>query len=156
MAKTYEKIATTTSSGGSSISFTSIPATYTDLVLIFVGTTGGGVGSLQYNGDTGTNYSVAIMWGNGSGPAATRYDAAYTYAIPDSSTVMTQRINIQNYSNSTTFKTSISRVDLPVAPSGPTAGAQIWRNTSAINRVDLVNSGTFGSYTATLYGIKAA
>jgi hypothetical protein len=56
MAITYEPIATTTSSGGGNISFTSIPATYTDLFLSFVGDTGG-ITYLRYNNDSGSNYS---------------------------------------------------------------------------------------------------
>jgi hypothetical protein len=155
MPITYEAIATTTSSGGTSISFTSIPATYTDLVLVFAGDTGGGIGKLEYNGDTGSNYSSTILWGNGINANSARYDVGWTFVIPGTAGNLTiQRVFIQNYSNTTTYKTSISRCDVSTAST--TEGVQLWRSTSAINRVDLISSGTYGSYTCTLYGIKAA
>ena len=154
MASTYEKIATVTSSGGTSISFTSIPATYTDLQLVFDGSTGGGIGSVQYNGDTASNYSCTLLWGDGSSATSARYSVAYTFVIPGSGNLpRTQRLFIQNYANTTTYKTSLSRVD--IASASTTAGVQLWRSTAAINRVDLISSSTYDSYTATLYGIKA-
>jgi len=61
---TYEPIATTTVSGSSTstVTFSSISGTYTDLVII------GNLGSqttnafpyLQFNGDTGSNYSASM------------------------------------------------------------------------------------------------
>jgi len=155
MAATYEKIATTTSSGGTSISFTSIPSTYTDLQLVFVGTTGAGICQVQYNGDTASNYSSTLMWGDGSSASSQRYTVGWVFVIPGGvNDLVVQRINIQNYANTTTYKTSIARADISTASTSKSA--QLWRSTSAINRVDLISSGTYGSYTATLYGIKAA
>ncbi len=154
MAITYEPIATTTSSGGGNISFTSIPATYTDLFLSFVGDTGG-ITYLRYNNDNGSNYSSNLFWGNGSTTVAARYSESWTFVIPPSSgNIVTQLISIQNYSNSAVYKTSVSRAGF--AQGLTSQGIQLWRNTAAINRVDLTNSGTYGDFTATLYGIKAA
>ena len=68
MPKTYEPIATTSlPSGGASITFSSIPQTYTDLVLTTSGlaqTGGGGSIALKFNNDTlasSTNYSYIYM-----------------------------------------------------------------------------------------------
>ena len=72
MTATYEKIATTTlGSNTTSITFSSITQTYTDLVIIIgnakttVNTDGPILG---FNADTGagTNYSWTFMQGNGS------------------------------------------------------------------------------------------
>jgi hypothetical protein len=66
--------------------------------------------------------------------------------------------NIQNYSNTTTNKTVLFRDGMATHITGLTVG--LWRNTAAINRIDL--SPEFGSQvfysgsTFTLYGIKAA
>jgi hypothetical protein len=153
MAFTYEPIATTSSSGGTTISFTSIPSTYTDLKLVFVGATGAGICQVQYNG-TSTNYSSTLMYGSGS-PSTGSYSVGWIFVIPgDVSEVITQQINIQNYANTNVHKTSIARAD--IASASVNESVQLWRSNSAINRVDLISSGTYGSYTATLYGIKAA
>lgn len=154
MTVTYSQIATVTSSGGTSISFTSIPSNYTDLQLVFVGATGAGICKVEYNGDTASNYSSTLIWGDGSSVSSSRYSVGWTFVIPGGvSDLVVQRINIQNYANTTTFKTSITRADISTAST--TASVQLWRSTSAINRVDLISSGTYGSYTASLYGIKA-
>lgn len=71
MPTTYEPIASTTvGSNTSSVTFSSIPSTYTDLKLIIVANDGdngnGGVLSLQFNGDAGSNYSTIFRRGDGS------------------------------------------------------------------------------------------
>ena len=68
MAITYEPIATTTlGSAQASVSFSSFSG-YTDLVLVCVATTASDDQflSVQFNGDTGSNYSNTYMTGNGS------------------------------------------------------------------------------------------
>lgn len=156
MPITYEPIATITPSGGVSVSFTSIPATYTDLQLIFMGSTGGGICEIQYNGDTASNYSSTLFWGNGTGAVSSRYSVGWVFVIPGTGgDLVIQRINIQNYANTTTYKTSIARADISTAST--TASVQLWRSTSAINRIDLITSGNYATgTTVTLYGIKAA
>jgi hypothetical protein len=69
MAITYEPIATTTlGSAAADVTFTSISGTYTDLVLVAVtqiGSSGDYLG-VQFNSDTGTNYSRTRLSGNGT------------------------------------------------------------------------------------------
>ena len=70
MASTYEPIATTTlGSAASSITFSSIPATYTDLRLVLVHTPSASTGNaqMQFNSDTATNYSYTYRQRIGSG-----------------------------------------------------------------------------------------
>jgi hypothetical protein len=159
---TYEPIATTTlGSNTHTVTFSSIPGTYTDLVLVMSGsiTTGATDGCIVINSDTANNYSRTYMYGNGSSAASGRnapIDAAYgTYW----DTGMSNSIwHFMNYSNTTTYKTILTRNN---APSNSTyAGVGIWRSTSAITRLDiqpsvLARDWVSGS-TFTLYGITAA
>ena len=165
MAITYEPIATTTlGSNASDITFSTIPSTYTDLVLVVNGylTVDDNV-FLQFNGDTGSNYSFTILRGDGSSATSTR-DSNKTLLLIDfdkffnSYTATGNTISsIQNYSNNTTYKTVLTRTN------GVTSGATqarvgLWRDTSIITSVKVgVASGNFvAGATFTLYGIKAA
>ena len=60
MAATYTPIASITlGAATSSVTFSSIPQTYTDLIVIFNGRTDGDENTnLQFNSDTTNNYSV--------------------------------------------------------------------------------------------------
>jgi hypothetical protein len=166
MASTYEKIATTTlGSAASSITFSSIASTYTDLVVVVQGTysTSDDLLSLRYNNDTGSNYSSTNLYGNGTTTASYRTSSATSiqvgwYPHPGGAAVVSQMVlQILNYSNATTYKTNISRGDTTNVQ-GTAARVGLWRNTAAINRLDLImlagnlQTGT----TATVYGIKAA
>ena len=65
MATTYTPIATTTlGSGQTSVTFSSISGTYTDLILIASASNTGGATNirLQFNGDTATNYSSTRIY----------------------------------------------------------------------------------------------
>ena len=80
-ATTYVPIATQTlSSTASTITFSSIPSTYADLRLTYVGVTPSSswIG-LRLNGDTGTNYSGRWMFGSGS-TTASQSQQNMTYA----------------------------------------------------------------------------
>ena len=165
MPATYENIATTTlGSAQNSVSFTSISSSFTDLVLIIageIGTTGSPI--LRFNNDSGTNYSTTQLRGNGSAAASERLSnfASAVIGGVDATYAGTGLFNIivhiQNYSNTTTNKTALSRASNPGLQAAATVS--LWRNTAAITRVDaLVSStGTWSAGTSfTLYGIKAA
>ena len=159
MPATYEPIATTTVSGSSttSISFSSISSTYTDLVLILnvKASSADQANYMRFNGDSGTNYSRTILGGSGSSAFSGRNTTSTQIDVLYFGTQFTNAIvNINNYSNANIFKQVISRGNgLEVA-----AIAGQWRNTNAINQVSVTISG--GNYVAgsifTLYGIKAA
>jgi hypothetical protein len=159
MPGTYEYIAKTTlSSAQSTITLSSIPSTYTDLVLIIRGgLTSAGSVQIQYNGDTGSNYSNTAMWGYGSGQGSSRNLNATKGELGGSWSSTTVFVhNIQNYSNTTTYKTSLGRY----SDATDTVGASVvlWRSTAAINQIVLTNNGTtyVSGTNVTLYGIKAA
>jgi hypothetical protein len=158
MASTYEPIATYTApSTTSTYTFSSIPSTYTDLVVIFNGTTTAANSVyMRFNGDTTNSYSMTYLYGSGSSATSGRSTSTgsiYCYDTPTSQSMLT--VNVQNYSNSTTYKTSLIRGS--AAASDVTAIAGLWAKTNAITSLELYTNSTFttGS-TFTLYGIKAA
>lgn len=163
MASTYEKIASTTLGGTStSVTLSSIPSTYTDLVLILnlTATVALDMG-IRVNGDTGTNYSETIIGGNGTTAATTRTTSStlwgniYT-AVSTVSGNFNGIVNFNNYSNTTTYKTMLNRFNS--TSYGTEAIMALWRSTSAINSVTVLaqNSSFAAGSTFTLYGIKAA
>ena len=164
MAVTYEPIATTTlSTTASTVDFTSISGSYTDLILIcsLKGTAATDL-ALRFNSDSGSNYSATQLWGNGSSTGSLRttnqtYAAVDYYGYIESTDFTVNIIHIMNYSNSTTYKTVLARANQ--AANGTNAGVALWRNTSAITtvRAMLTNAQSFASgSTFTLYGVKAA
>ena len=165
MPSTYEPIATTTlGSAAASITFSSIPATYTDLRLVLSGTvTVGGYGFYaRFNSDSGTNYSRSNLFGDGSSAgtnaAVTNTSTPYQSQSGMSSTVPTlYEFDIFSYAGST-YKTMLSKASEDKNGSGTVAlFVTLWRSTSAINSVSFINGNTFAAgTTATLYGIKNA
>ena len=165
---TYEPIATKTGTGSSAvIDFTTIPQTYTDLVLVVQATTPSGATTLSTrfstdNGstfDTGNNYSRTFMYGDGSITESvynTSISSAYLGSI-EASTITTYIVQFMNYSNTTTYKTLLARAN---NTSWTVAGiVDLWRNTAAISGIRLLNLDGYNfssTTTATLYGIKAA
>jgi len=161
MPSTYEPIATQTlASTSSAVTFSSIPGTYTDLVLILdtISVNSAVDARLQFNGDTGTNYSSTQLFSNGS-PASNRNTNQTSMRLFNDLYSTTRSIgigNIMNYSNATTFKTVLSRFGTGDISVGTFAG--LWRNTSAITSLTVVHTGSgFASSSVfTLYGIQAA
>ena len=165
MTATYEKIATTTlGSNAANITFSSISSAYTDLVIILNGafTTAETIG-VQFNSDTGSNYSSTILAGNGSSASSGRNTnqtglTVGTNGYWTTSIIANSILNIQNYSNTTTYKTMLSRSNNTSV--GLDAIVGLWRNTAAINAIKLYGFYSGHSFitgtTATLYGIKAA
>lgn len=163
MASTYTPIATTTlSSTTSTYTFSSIPATYTDLVLIVTGTLASGTGTasldFRVNGDTGTNYSDTHL--DGSSSATSDRDTNFNWmnlGLCNSSTVCVNVLQVFNYANTTTYKTFLCRGNHPASYVRASVG--LWRSTSAINSITVGNNGAISlasGMTLTLYGIKAA
>jgi len=175
MASTYEKIATTTlGSAVASVSFTSISGTYTDLVIIanVQGQSNGCNIQIWFNGDgSSTNYSSSTLYYTGSTVASTRnsntaklnFGTNGGQPFANANQFGLNIYNIQNYSNSTTYKTALGTSR---SPNGGYTGAGefdlavgMWRNTAAITSIDIGvdNSKTMqiGS-SFTIYGIKAA
>jgi hypothetical protein len=157
MAKTYEPIATTTlGSQQTSITFTSIPGTYTDLVLVLNGTATATQGlGFQFNGDTGNNYSATLLYGTGSAAVSSRNSntsEGYSGRINTNQSVSIS--HIMNYSNTTTYKTAITRAN----SNGDILMANVclWRSTSAITSIKYQGATFEAGCVFTLYGIASA
>lgn len=160
---TYTPIATTTlGSAAASYTFSSIPSTYTDLVLIAnissSSASAGVNGSIRLNGDTGSNYSETALEGDGSTASSFRNSSqtSIPYMMVYGTDPGTQILHFQNYSNSTTYKTVLARENFASGYLRAVVG--LWRSTSAINSIELIaGSVNFASgSTFTLYGITAA
>ena len=160
---TYTPIATTTlGSAASSYTFSSIPTTYTDLILIgSITNDADGQFFIQVGNssvDTGSNYSYTGIYGDGSSAASARASSqvrGYLGYISGSS-VKNFIVQVMNYSNTTTNKTILDRKNQ--ADQFIEANVILWRSTSAINTIKIFPaSGNFttGS-TFTLYGIASA
>ena len=158
MPNTYVALATTTvSANAGPITFTSIPATYTDLVLVISGTQAtSGTVRIQFNNDTASNYSRTDMYGDGSS-AASYKESSQTYInfITLQTTQSNSISHIMNYANTTTYKTMLTRYNTP--STGVTAaGVTLWRKTpEAIHTITLTNTSNVTG-TFSLYGIANA
>jgi hypothetical protein len=163
MPATYEPIASVTlGTAASTVTFSSIPGTYTDLILMLSGslTSGTSVWGLQYNSDTAANYSWTSLRGDGSSATSAR-DSGSTRILCGwiGTSQVTEIVHIMNYSNATTNKTNISRNNSTVASTYVSANVGLWRNsTVAINAITArTDSSTFATGSIfTIYGIKAA
>jgi len=161
---TYTPIATTTlSSNNATVTFNSFSG-YTDLVLVISpANTAGSLIRLQFNSDTGNTYSRTVLQGDGSSTTSTRSSSQAHIAIGEDAGPTTTLgetafiVQIMNYSNSTTYKTVLSRENRAGLAVSATVG--LWRNTAAITSIDIKQGGAaqfaIGS-TFTLYGIAAA
>lgn len=159
MPVTYDKIATNTlGSAAASVTFSSIPATYTDLVLVIAGgTTATADVYIEFNGDTGTNYSRTYLGGDGSSASSGRNSSVT--AIPSfyvGSAQSTMYAHIMSYANTNVNKTILTRSSS--AGVFVLSATGLWRSTAAINSIKILVSGTnlSSGNTFTLYGIKAA
>lgn len=156
MAKTYEPIATQSVSGVGSVSFTSIPATYTDFRVVYAGYNDAPIVKLTFNGDTG-NISTNFFGGNGSSVGTARYGTAWVFVwAADVGTYFTFCVDVMNYANTSMYKSYLTRCSITDNSGGPTASVGTWRSLSAIDRIDFATSSATMSGTFTLYGIKAA
>lgn len=163
---TFFKIATVTvgSGGASTINFTSIPSTYTDLQVMFSTRVSGSGNYLQCNvgingQSSGTNITARTFWATGSsaGSNTSEYGFHSTAASATASTFANASIYFPNYAGSTNKSYSVDDVTETNATDAVrhlTAG--LWSQTAAINQLTFTpSSGTFDQYSsATLYGIK--
>lgn len=169
MAKTYTPIATQKITASSaSITFSSIPATYTDLVLIasarslYNGTNDAIF--IQVNGDSSALYSRTELYNGATGRSSSetsfRYHGKVAGNTSTGGTFATSNINFLNYSNTTTFKTVTARCGM----ADPTytevkMSVGLYRSTSAISSMLLTTESTTNfapGSTFTLYGILKA
>jgi hypothetical protein len=161
----------TLASSAASVTFSAIPATYTDLVLRYSarGTNASAANNLrlQFNSDTSTNYSETFVRGNGSTAASSRSTSAVEFVegliiSGDSATANTysnNEIYIPSYTVSQNKPLSMQAIQEDNSTTGRFyASAGLWRNTAAITSFLIYLSGGSGDIKAGssfyLYGIK--
>jgi hypothetical protein len=164
---TYDAIQSyTLTSPSNSITFGSIPQTYTDLILVVQAKGSASTGSnpvFQVNGDNGANYSFTFLSGDGTSAASGRVANNSSAVLGMRNSNLTNsdfRYNsithFMNYSNTTTHKTIISRSN--DAGQLTEFCTNLWRSTAAITSINCI-IGTVNyvaGSTFSLYGIKAA
>jgi hypothetical protein len=164
MTATYEPISTQTlGTAVSDVFFTSIPQTYTDLVLVMVGGCAANAGiGYRFDSDSASNYSVTFVEGS-TAASSNRYTSETFMRIGFNVTWSTGLYNIaishiQNYTNTTTAKTVLSRV-ADLTNNGTGASVGLWRKTpEALNSINIMTSNGNNFLVGsrfTLYGIKA-
>jgi hypothetical protein len=167
MANTYQFISSVTlSTTTASLSFTSIPATYTDLVVVWSGRTNKSGTSdnaeISFNGST-ANFSGRYLEGSGSGSGQSgnfaRFVGVDDGATATASTFSNNMVYITNYAGSGIKAFSADSVQENNAASAQiTLNAGVWSNTAAITSIAITPSvGSFSQFsTAYLYGISNA
>jgi len=161
MPATYEPIATTTlGSAASSIDFTSIPSTFTDIRVVLVSSrVSGSAIHYRFNSDSGSNYSRTRVYGFGTSLGSDADTSQTEIGTNNYGTYLhLHTLDIFSYAGSTN-KTCLYEVNGDNNGSGTVSrGVGLWRNTSVINAVSIfLTSGTIAAgSTATLYGIKNA
>jgi len=162
----YESIATTTvgSGGASSITFSSIPATYQHLQIRGI-TAGSGVQStLRFNSDSGSNYAAHSILGDGSsvsaGAAASQTGInSIGYLTNVSNVFVPFIVDILDYSNTNKYKTTRYTFGWEKNAAGGYIyyASGLWMNTSAVNTIVISadGGGSISQYSSyALYGIK--
>jgi hypothetical protein len=175
MANTYTLISSVTvgSGGSTSIAFSSIPSTYTDLHLVISARTDRSSVvdylRIRFNSDTGSNYSYkgvisysGIVDGAISGSSLTSVQGLVLNGdTSTSNTFCNNSLYIPNYTSSNnkslSYETVLENNSTTNYEFGSYAG--LWGQTSAITSINLftVNTNNFKQYsTAYLYGISNA
>ena len=155
MTAMYKALATTTlSSSASSVTFGSIPQGYRDLILVVDGTTSLVTNQdLQFNGDTGANYSYVIGSGTGSSTNSSTTTTTYIRAGRIDTTQSNQIIQIMDYSATDKHTTTLSRANADEVRM--IAGR--WADTSAVTSLTITAAPSGRTYdvgtTFSLYGI---
>lgn len=168
---TYTPIATTTlSSNQSSVTLSSIPQTYTDLIIVIRAACSNAAtiysAGMTINSDSKLPgiYSFTQMYGDGNSAASFRWNTGQAYVIPSFTGVTslnagdTAMVHIMNYANTTTNKTILTRYGS--ASFATYATVALRQSTTAISSVTFhPNDGTntiLSGSTFTLYGVLNA
>lgn len=157
MTATYDCIATTTlSTTASTITLSSIPGTFTDLVLTCSILGNGSPSRIYLNTDNATTlYSYTELAGDGSTASSSRQSGTFFpwTGNTNTTTPLVSIIHINNYASTNVNKTMLIRHSQ--ASSHAAAVVGLWRSTAAVTAVNLTGATFNSGTTVTLYGIKA-
>jgi hypothetical protein len=163
MSQDYIPLATVTlATTSSSVTFSNIPATYRDLILVSsVIHTGAGGHQMRVNGDTGSNYPFVQMFGDGSAATSNSgtlsYFTPFTNSNPGTTSPVLGISQFLDYSATDKHKTML----LTNSSEGTTASPMVtriaarWANTAAITTIVCfpVSTTIAAGSTFNLYGI---
>jgi hypothetical protein len=169
----FESIATTTlSTATASITFSSIPSTYTHLQIRAIarttrtGSSGIDYCGIRFNSDTGTNYAYHLLYGNGTSVTAQADTSSSSInsgnAPRDGATASIYGANvfdILDYANTNKYKTVRTLGGADTNGAGQiTFSSGLWMSTSAITSITLSpESDSWKEYSQfALYGIRSA
>jgi len=171
LSGSYDALASVTVSGTSttSITFAGIPQTYSHLQIRSLNRTsitsgGNQYAQIQFNGDSGSNYSIHGLRGDGSsaysyGVANVGYSSGITSGVTSDTSLSWGGgiIDILDYSNTNKYKTTRGLTGYDGNGSGLlefNSGA--WRNTTAITSITLpISNGYYlANSSFALYGVK--
>ena len=158
---------TVPSGGAASVTFSSIPSTYTHLQIraTHLFSQADGTGWIQFNSDTSNNYSMHRIIADGSTVSGQNGSGSYPYgwclvATPTNTNAPGGGIiDILDYTNTNKYTTvrSLSGTDSN-GYGYITLNSFAWLNTNAVTQIKIYpTSGTFNQYSSfALYGIKGA
>jgi hypothetical protein len=153
---TYIPLATVTLNSTASVTFSNIPATYRDLILVtsLIAPSFNLSLDIRLNSDSGSNYTEVRMSGSGSatssGTATRNFMRLDDFGFVGTTAGHVNIAQLMDYSATDKQKTVLARASN--ANNGVTGAACRWANTSAITTITFVNSHAAGS-TFSLYGI---
>lgn len=167
----YDSIATTTvgAGGSSSVTFSSIPATYQHLQLRWIARSDRAAAQdfvdIRFNSDTGANYAAHLLYGDGATASAAAYvsnTSAGVIFMPASTATAsvfgTGVMDILDYANTNKYKTTRILGGTDINGSGRIVlGSGVWMNTAAVTTLTIItdNASTYSQYSSfALYGIK--
>jgi hypothetical protein len=173
MPVTYVPITTTTfTTTTASVTFSSLPATYNDLIIIGQGKANASTSTLidvgvRFNGDTGSNYSTvkifSLSYASITQTTALNSVRAETYLdanSTDNALGSGFKIDLFDYNTTYSYKNYLNRAAcMTQSDKGVFASASTWKNTAAITSITIYADGGSGFYAGTtiaLYGIKRA
>jgi len=159
----YDALATVTlSATASSITFAGIPTGYKHLQIRSISyASNGSYLRMQFNGDTGSNYSWHLLGGNGSSAYTDVGTSDTSMAGPsqaNSANIFCGTItDVLDYANTNKYKTVrfLGGKDQN-GSGGISLNSGSWRNTAGVNSITFFSSGVdFPAYTQfALYGVK--
>jgi len=172
----WEAIATVTNAGSqATVSFTSIPTTYTDLKIVYIGySSADSYNVFTFNADTSGTYNNSVLLGynasvNGAGgslwfsSAASEWFPLQQWPRATGTNVFANgEIHLPAYSQTAQFKpgffigSSRDTTSYTGAQSegGPMAGWYCGEQTAALTQIDMGRyAGTWDNFTCTLFGL---
>ena len=133
----------TLTSSAASVTFSSIPQTYRDLVLVVDGSASSGTAGLRvsFNNDTGANYNAVRMYGNGSTATSDSF-SNFSGGIVSSFSMTTSNailaIQTMDYSSTDKHKSYLVRGN--DSAQGTNAVAGRWANTASVTTLNFYSS----------------